>query len=77
MHESGKVPCKIYGGAIDCNYNGNLACGIGQAPPCQKLTAECPLSDYGCQDKWFTRYAVTRYGSWIAAKQFWDRNRWW
>ena len=77
MHESGNVPCKVNGGAIDCNYNDNLACGIGQALPCQKFTAECPLSDYGCQDKWFTRYADTGYGSWIAANQFWDRNRWW
>lgn len=72
QHESGNVACKINGGAIDCNYNGNRACGIGQALPCQKLTAICNLSDYACQDNWFTNYMKERYGSWSAAKQFWQ-----
>jgi len=75
--ESGNVACKINGGAIDCNYNGHKACGIGQSLPCQKLTKECKLSDYACQDNWFTRYAKARYGSWSAAKEFWLKNKWW
>lgn len=71
QHESGNSPCKINGGAIDCNYNGHLACGIGQALPCQKLTAVCLLSDYNCQDQWFTNYMKERYGTWAKAKEFW------
>lgn len=45
------------------------ACGIGQALPCSKLP--CTLQDYACQDKWFTDYAMQRYGSWSAAKEYW------
>lgn len=76
--ESGNVACKINGGAIDCNYNGNRACGIGQALPCQKLTAFCKLSDYACQDDWFTNsYMVPRYGTWENARAFWLANHWW
>lgn len=76
-HESGNVACKINGGAIDCNYNGDRACGIGQALPCQKLTAVCNLSDYACQDNWFTEYMRGRYGTWVNAKAFWLSHRWW
>jgi hypothetical protein len=59
-HESGNVPCKVNGGAIDCNYDGHLACGIGQALRCQKPTAACNLSDYACQDQWFTQASRRR-----------------
>ena len=75
--ESGNVPCKINGGAIDCGYTGSLACGIGQAWPCSKLRAVCSLSDYSCQDAFFTNYAVQRYGSWEKAWSFWQSNRYW
>lgn len=51
------------------------ACGIGQALPCSKLP--CSLSDYGCQDNWFTNYAMARYGSWVNAMAFWQANQWW
>lgn len=51
------------------------ACGIGQALPCSKLP--CSLSDFACQDAWFTNYAITRYGSWYNAYVFWTRNSWW
>ena len=71
-HESHNEPCKINGGVIDCNYNGDRACGIGQALPCQKLTAICSLSDYQCQDNWFTDYMLGRYGTWNAAKDYWN-----
>src|SRR6476620_10863545 len=78
MHESGNVPCKINGGSINCAGHSNLACGIGQALPCSKLLAVCPnLADYACQDDWFTRYALNRYGSWVGARTFWISHRWW
>lgn len=77
MHESGNVPCKINGGAINCGYIGSLACGLGQALPCAKLTAVCPLSDYNCQDAWFTNYAYSRYGGWEQSYNFWLQHRWW
>lgn len=77
QHESNNEPCKIFGGAIDCGYQGELACGIGQALPCGKLTSACNLSDYNCQDEWFTNYAINRYGSWSNAKVFWLNNKWW
>ena len=51
------------------------ACGLGQALPCSKLP--CTLQDYVCQDAWFTNYAMSRYGSWAAARTFWENNRWW
>ena len=51
------------------------ACGIGQALPCSKLP--CSLSDFACQDAWFSNYAIQRYGSWANARAFWERNHWW
>lgn len=78
QHESDNVPCKINGGAIDCNYDKNeLACGLGQALPCSKLTDVCKLSDYACQDAFFTDYMKGRYGTWENAKSFWVAHRWW
>lgn len=53
------------------------ACGLGQALPCQKLTAVCQLSDYACQDAYFTSYMRDRYGTWSAAQAFWLANNWW
>lgn len=51
------------------------ACGLGQALPCSKMP--CGLSDYECQDRWFTDYALERYGSWEAAYNYWKLNSWW
>ena len=52
--------------------------GIGQACPGSKLLAVCPdLNDYACQDAFFTKYAMNRYGSWENARQFWLKNSWW
>lgn len=59
-HESGNNP-----GAIASNG----ACGLGQALPCSKLP--CSLSDYACQDKWFTSYMLSRYGTWEHAVEMW------
>lgn len=75
--ESSNVPCKINGGAIDCNYDGDRACGLGQALPCQKLTKVCRLSNYTCQDRFFTNYMKARYGTWNNAVAFWNINHWW
>lgn len=51
------------------------ACGLGQALPCSKMG--CSLSDYACQDAWFTNYMLNRYGSWANARAFWESHRWW
>jgi hypothetical protein len=67
MHESGNNPQ-----AINADSG---ACGIGQALPCSKLP--CSLTDYACQDQWFSQYAIDRYGSWSGAMAFWQRNRCW
>ena len=76
-HESGNVACKINGGAIDCGYQGEKACGLGQALPCSKLRAVCSLSDYACQDNFFTQYMQGRYGTWENAVAFWNSHQWW
>jgi hypothetical protein len=54
-------------------YSG--ACGLGQSLPCSKMG--CSLTDYACQDAWFTNYAISRYGSWYNAYCFWVGHRWW
>ena len=51
------------------------ACGLGQALPCSKMN--CSLSDYACQDAFFTRYMKARYGTWQQAKSFWLQHGWW
>lgn len=51
------------------------ACGLGQALPCSKMP--CSLSDYACQDQFFTQYMINRYGTWENAKAFWLSHRWW
>ena len=51
------------------------ACGLGQALPCSKMG--CDLSDYQCQDNWFTNYCINRYGSWSNAKAFWLQHFYW
>ena len=66
QHESGNNP-----GAI----NSQGCRGLGQACPGSKLP--CSNSDYACQDAWFTNYAMTRYGSWEAAYQWWVQHSWW
>lgn len=72
--ESGCHTCKINGGAVDCWYTGNRAFGIGQATDGKVL--HCG-GDFACQDAWFSNYAVSRYGSWEGAYNFWIQNHWW
>ena len=65
QHESGNNPSSV--NSIGCR-------GLGQACPGTKLPCG---ADYACQDAWFTNYALTRYGSWEAAYNFWVANHWW
>jgi len=65
--ESGNNP-----GAINKSSG---ACGLGQALPCSKMG--CSLSDYACQDAWFTNYMRSRYGTWVKAQAFWLSHKWW
>lgn len=67
FHESHNNP-----GAVNKSSG---SCGIGQAWPCSKMP--CSPSDYTCQDKFFTNYALQRYGSWTAAWSFWQANKYW
>lgn len=67
----------IYYKESTCNPSAvnSIGCrGIGQACPGSKLPCG---NDFECQDKWFTNYAMQRYGSWEAAYNFWIRNNWW
>lgn len=63
--ESGNNPNAV--NSIGCR-------GLGQACPGTKLPCG---ADYACQDAYFTNYAMTRYGSWEKAYQFWIANNWW
>lgn len=67
-HESGNNPAR---------WNSSGCVGLGQACPASKLLAVCPSLDYACEDAWFTRYAISRYGSWKNAYMFWVSHRWW
>jgi hypothetical protein len=67
QHESGNNPSAINAGSG--------ACGLGQALPCSKMG--CSLSDYACQDAYFTSYMLGRYGSWENAYAFWISHSWW
>lgn len=68
MKESGNNPqARNSGGCL----------GLGQACPGSKLLAVCPSLDYACQDAFFTNYAISRYGSWEGAYQFWIGHNWW
>lgn len=67
--ESGNNPAR---------YNSSGCLGLGQACPASKLLKVCPdINDYACQDAWFTNYAISRYGSWAGAYQFWLGHHWW
>lgn len=66
-HESGNNPSRI--------NKSSGACGLGQALPCSKMG--CALGDYACQDAFFTKYMLNRYGSWENARAFWLTHKWW
>ena len=66
---------KESGNRTDAINPSSGACGLGQALPCSKMP--CTLQDYACQDQFFTQYMTNRYGTWSAAKQFWQAKHWW
>lgn len=69
-HESGWRP----------NAMSSRGCGgLGQACPASKLANVCPdwQIDPVCQLRFFNGYAVSRYGSWTGAYNFWLANHWW
>lgn len=53
----------------------NGACGLGQAWPCSKMP--CSLSDFACQDAFFSQYAIDTYGGWPQAMNAWQSKSWW
>lgn len=53
----------------------NGPCGLGQALPCSKLP--CSLSDWACQNIWFTQYCLSTYGSTYNCYIFWVYHHWW
>lgn len=77
--ESGWRTCVRNGGAEDCNYTGNLAYGLCQSLPGSKMASAGAdwQSNSVTQLKWCDQYAKARYGSWHAAYNFWQNNRWW
>jgi hypothetical protein len=67
----------IYSHESSCNPSAvnSIGCrGIGQACPGTKLPCD---ADFACQDAYFNNYAMTRYGNWEKAYQFWQQNHWW
>lgn len=74
-HGKEYIYCKESRGNPAAINQSSGACGIGQAYPCSKMN--CSLSDYNCQDKFFTDYMLNRYGSWTNAEQFHRANKWW
>jgi hypothetical protein len=68
LHESGNNPSSV--------NTSSGACGLGQALPCSKLP--CSLTDYVCQDNWFTNdYMIPRYHTWENAEEHWLEFGWW
>jgi len=65
-HESGNNPNAT---------NPNGCYGIGQ--DCNGVLRTMCGADYACQDAYFTRYAMARYGSWEGAYAFWQSHHWW
>lgn len=65
MKESGCRPSAV--NSIGCR-------GIGQACPGTKLPCG---ADFSCQDAYFSNYAISRYGSWENAYNFWINHHWW
>lgn len=67
-HESGGNPYAV---------NSIGACGLGQSLPCSKVLSVCgSLDNVSCQIDWVRNYCISRYGSTLAAYNFWVANRW-
>lgn len=71
-HESGW-------GVTKSNYSGSGAYGLCQALPGSKMSSAG--SDWATnpitQLKWCNGYAISRYGSWSKAYDFWIQRHWW
>lgn len=65
---------KMESGCNTASINSIGCAGIGQACPGSKLP--CSLTDFVCQDAYFTAYSISRYGSTYAALQFHLANGW-
>lgn len=68
----------VYQRESGCKTNSvnSIGCtGIGQACPGSKLP--CSLSDWDCQNNFFTAYMLSRYGSWASAWQSEVSRGWW
>lgn len=78
-HEGNYDPCIINGGARDCSYSGFKAYGVCQSLPGSKMASagEQWRTDPVTQIAWCHSYAVSRYGSWMAAKRHWLATHWW
>lgn len=66
MHESGNNPNAT---------NPNGCYGLGQ--DCSGAVRSQCGANYACQDRWFTNYCMSRYGSWENAVGFWQGHGWW
>lgn len=51
--------------------------GLGQRCPASLLYAECPDLEPVCQLRFFSKYAVSRYGGWQSAYNAWTGQHWW
>lgn len=91
-HEGSWSPCKVNGGAIDCDYyvmdsngvwsakNGhNRSYGICQALPGYKMASSGAdwQTNISTQLRWCTSYAKARYGGWKNAYEAWTSKHWW
>jgi len=66
FHESSNNP----------NATNYLGCyGLGQ--DCNGIVRDLCGPDWACQDRFFTNYAMQRYGSWENALAFWQAHNWW
>lgn len=66
QHESGCSTTALNSGGCfgigqDCNNTVKTQCG----------------ASYDCQNAYFSRYAIARYGSWQGAYNFWVGHGWW
>ena len=67
-HESGGNPYAM---------NSIGACGLGQSLPCSKVLGACgSLDNVQCQIDWVRNYCISRYGSTLAAYNFWQVHNW-
>jgi len=59
------------------NYGGSGACGVAQELPCGKSGCGIPPNSNGaCQIKWQKKYVEARYGSYLSAIQWHNKNDW-